>query len=188
MCLVSQSFSPMSLDQFQRLIGLTYPEIALRVMERFSLGTLHPSHLRSLLWQAYSNFNETILPIRHLRKNQYLMETFHGPTASFKDLSLQLLPLLMQAATELTSKQQTTNKRLGLLVATSGDTGCAALDAFARIPGTPVIVLYPGTGVSTVQQAQMQTATGDVCVLGVDGDFDFWYVDNKSSIDSSTFK
>ena len=164
----------MSLDEFQRLLGLAYPEIALRVMERFSLGTLHPSHLRSLLWQAYSSFNERILPVRYLRKNQYLMETFHGPTASFKDLSLQLLPLLMQAATDLTAKNKKEASRLGLLVATSGDTGCAALDAFARVPGTPIIVLYPNTGVSVVQKAQMQTASGDVCVLGVDADFDFW--------------
>jgi threonine synthase len=161
----------MSLGEFQRLIGLSYPEIALRVMERFSLGTLHPSHLRSLLWQAYAPFHGKILPVRHLRKNQYLMETFHGPTASFKDLSLQLLPRLMQAATELT---RTKINHLGLLVATSGDTGCAALDAFGRLPGTPVIVLYPNTGVSIVQKAQMQTASGDVCVLGVDADFDFW--------------
>lgn len=140
-------------------------------MERFPLGTLHSSHLRSLLWQTYSIFNANVLPVRHLRKNQYLMETFHGPTASFKDLSLQLLPRLMQAATELAS---TSTNRLGLLVATSGDTGCAVLDAFARLPGTPVIVLYPNTGVSIIQKAQMQTASGDVCVLGVDADFDFW--------------
>ena len=162
----------MSLGEFERFIGLSYPEIALRVMERFPLGTLHPSHLRALLWQAYASFHGKILPVRPLRKNFYLMETFHGPTASFKDLSLQLLPRLMQAASELTTKAKT--DRLGLLVATSGDTGCAALDAFARLPGTPVIVLYPHTGVSIVQKAQMQTATGDVCVLGVDGDFDFW--------------
>jgi threonine synthase len=161
----------MSLGELERLIGLSYPEIALRVMERFSLGTLHPSHLRTLLWQAYAPFHGKILPVRHLQKNQYLMETFHGPTASFKDLSLQLLPRLMQAATKLTP---TKANRLGLLVATSGDTGCAALDAFARLPGTPVIVLYPNTGVSIVQKAQMQTASGDVCVLGVDADFDFW--------------
>ncbi|UJR26127.1 hypothetical protein I4U23_007473 [Adineta vaga] len=170
---ISRSFSSISLDELQRLVGLPYPEVALRVIERFPLGTLHPSHLRSLLWQAYSSFSEQILPIRHLRKNQYLMETFHGPTASFKDLSLQLLPRLMQSATELTSKNEHKTTGLGLLVATSGDTGCAALDAFARLPGTPVIVLYPNTGVSIVQKAQMQTATGDVCVLGVDADFDF---------------
>lgn len=162
----------MTLGELERLVGLPYPEVALRVMERFSLGTLHPSHLRSLLWQAYASFPIQILPVRRLQKNFYLMETFHGPTASFKDLSLQLLPRLMQAATELTTKEK--SNRLGLLVATSGDTGCAALDAFARLPGTPVIVLYPHTGVSIVQKAQMQTATGDVCVLGVDADFDFW--------------
>ncbi|CAF0796883.1 unnamed protein product [Rotaria sordida] len=170
---VTRSFSRLSLNELQRLIGLSYPEIALRIMERFPLGTLHPSHLRSLLWQAYSTFNKQILPVRHLQKKQYLMETFHGPTASFKDLSLQLLPHLLQAATELTSKDDNKSNRLGLLVATSGDTGCAALDAFARLPGTPIIVLYPNTGVSIIQKLQMQTTSGDVCILGVDADFDF---------------
>lgn len=164
----------MSLKELQRLVGLSYPEIALRVLERFPLGTIHPSHLRSLLMQAYSTFPKNILPVHHLKKNQYLIETFHGPTASFKDLSLQLLPLLMQAATDLTLKDRNKQNQLGLLVATSGDTGCAALDAFARLPGTPVIVLYPNQGVSVVQQAQMQTAIGDVCVIGVDADFDYW--------------
>ena len=143
-------------------------------MERFSLGTLHPSHLRALLWQTYSIFQEKILSVRHLRNNQYLMETFHGPTASFKDLSLQLLPRLMQAAAELTSNNENKVNRLGLLVATSGDTGCAVLDAFARLPTTPVIVLYPNTGVSIIQKAQMQTASSNTCVLGIEADFDFW--------------
>ncbi|CAF4607883.1 unnamed protein product, partial [Rotaria magnacalcarata] len=68
---------------------------------------------------------------------------------------------------------KTKSNRFGLLVATSGDTGCAVLDAFARLPGTPIVVLYPNTGVSTIQKAQMQTASNDVCVLGVDADFDF---------------
>ncbi|CAF1181497.1 unnamed protein product [Adineta steineri] len=185
---VSRSFSPMSLGELQRLVGLSYPEMALRIMERFPLGTLHPSHLRSLLWQAYSSFDDgKILPVRHLRKNQYLMETFHGPTASFKDLSLQLLPHLMQAATELTSIDEHKITRLGLLVATSGDTGCAALDAFARLPGTPVIVLYPNTGVSIVQKAQMQTASGDVCVLGIDADFDFCQTTVKEIFNDKQF-
>ncbi|CAF0778541.1 unnamed protein product [Adineta ricciae] len=184
---ISRSFNSMSLGELQRLVGLPYPEVALRVIERFPLGTLHPSHLRTLLWQAYSSFPEEILPVRHLRKNQYLIETFHGPTASFKDLSLQLLPRLMRVATELTSKNEQKRTRLGLLVATSGDTGCAALDAFVRLPGTPVIVLYPNTGVSTVQKAQMQTATGDICVLGVDADFDYCQTTVKELFSDQNF-
>ncbi|CAF3433393.1 unnamed protein product [Rotaria socialis] len=184
---VTRSFSPLALDELQRLVNLSYPEIALRIMERFPLGTFHPSHLRYLLSQAYSTFDKNTLPVRRLRKNQYLIETFHGPTASFKDLSLQLLPRLMQAATELTSNDETKSNRFGLLVATSGDTGCAVLDAFARLPGTPIVVLYPNTGVSTIQKAQMQTASNDVCVLGVDADFDFCQTMVKDLLNDKSF-
>ena len=182
----------MRLQEVGRLVGLSYQEKALRVMEKLPLGSLHPSHLRSLLYSAYSSFDDpTILPVTHLQGQQFLMETFHGPTASFKDLSLQLLPHLLTAATDLTraaaaahpqglsaspspsssSASVSAPPRVALLVATSGDTGTAAVDGFSRLPGSPVVVLYPKDGVSVVQRRQMQTATGDVLVLGVDGDF-----------------
>lgn len=169
---VPESFSPFSLVELERLIGLSYPEIGLRVIERFPLGRLHPSTLRSLLETAYSSFPVDVLQISHLKENQYLIEQYHGPTGSFKDLSLQLLPLLMKTAMDLNHENE--KKILGLLVATSGDTGCAALDGFSRVSSCPVIVLYPKDGVSLIQKLQMETATGDVCVLGIDGDFDFW--------------
>ena len=179
----------MSLEEIGRLVGLPYQEKALRVMERLPLGSLHPSHLRRLLYSAYSSFDDpTILPVTHLQGHQFLMETFHGPTASFKDLSLQLLPHLLTAAMDLTRAAAASPAhshpslssspsslsapgRVALLVATSGDTGTAAVDGFSRLPGSPVVVLYPTNGVSVVQRRQMQTATGDVLVLGVDGDF-----------------
>jgi threonine synthase len=191
-----------SLGELARLQGLGYEETALRVMERFPLGQrLHPSELRQLLYEAYASFNTAeVLPITPLRPRatkavegssdtdaatsaapfhprMFLMEAWHGPTASFKDLSLQLLPRLLRSALE--HKQSDASAPppcVGLLVATSGDTGTAALDGFSRVPGSqPVIVLYPSTGVSIVQKAQMQTTPGDnVLVLGVrNTDFDF---------------
>jgi threonine synthase len=100
------------------------------------------------------------------------METYHGPTASFKDLSLQLLPKLMHTASQI--RPSKTDSTTALLVATSGDTGTAALDGFTRIPNTPVIVLYPENGVSEIQRAQMQTCeSNNACVIGIEGDFDF---------------
>ena len=180
---VAKEMNPMALEDIGRLVGLNYHEKALRVMERLPLGSLHPSHLRQLLYSAYSTFTDPhILPVTPLHNHQYLMETFHGPTASFKDLSLQLLPQLLtaamhitRAAAHLSTTSSTLNAaadaRVALLVATSGDTGTAALDGFGRQRGNPVVVLYPKDGVSVVQKKQMQTAEGDVLVLGVDGDF-----------------
>jgi threonine synthase len=191
-----------SLGELARLQGLGYEETALRVMERFPLGQrLHPSELRRLLYEAYSSFNTSeVLPITPLRPRaakavqgssdtdaatsaapfhprMFLMEAWHGPTASFKDLSLQLLPRLLRSALEHKQSDASASPPcVGLLVATSGDTGTAALDGFSRVPGSqPVIVLYPSTGVSIVQKAQMQTTPGDnVLVLGVrNTDFDF---------------
>ena len=177
---VCEQLHPLTRTDVERLVGLSYHETALRVMERLPLGSLHPSHLRSLLHSAYAAFTDPrILPVTHLQGDQYLMETFHGPTASFKDLSLQLLPHLLQSAMELTraagaaasAARAAVEPRVALLVATSGDTGTAAVDGFGRLPGNPVVVLYPANGVSVVQQRQMQTAEGDVLVLGVEGDF-----------------
>lgn len=186
---VAEQFQPFHVAQLHRLVNLSYPEVALRVLERFPLGSLHPTHLRHLLYDAYSTFNNAdILPVKHLHNHYYIAETFHGPTASFKDLSLQLLPSLTREAvttqTQLRRKQQQNNSnnlisntgqpRVGLLVATSGDTGTAALSGFSRHSDSgPVIVLYPIHGVSVVQKLQMLTSTGNVLVLGVEGDFDF---------------
>lgn len=189
---VAKEMNPMALEDIGRLVGLNYHEKALRVMERLPLGSLHPSHLRQLLYTAYSMFTDPhILPVTPLHNHQYLMETFHGPTASFKDLSLQLLPQLLTAAMQLTrtaadqsssssALDKAAEARVALLVATSGDTGTAALDGFGRQRGNPVVVLYPKDGVSVVQRKQMQTAEGDVLVLGVDGDFGTTQTDHTS--------
>lgn len=123
-----------------------------------------------MIYRAYSTFShEDVQPITHLEKNHYLMETFHGPTASFKDLSLQLTPKILTAAMEKTGASQ----NVGLIVATSGDTGTAALHGWGQEKDVPLIVLYPKDGVSVCQDLQMATQEGSVCVLGVDGDFDF---------------
>jgi threonine synthase len=165
--------------ELERMLYLSYAEKALRVIERFPLGLLQPRELRTMLSKAYSTFHsEKVLPVTVLdeSKRSYLMETFHGPTASFKDLSLQLTPKLLTRAVETREDEldedHSVNLSTGLIVATSGDTGCAALHGFGQEADTPVIVLFPETGVSPVQKAQMCTAEGDVHVIGIDGDFD----------------
>jgi threonine synthase len=131
--------------------------------------------------EAYSAFlNESILPVEHLENNHYLMQEFYGPTASFKDLALQLFPRLFQESLK------NYDEKMVVLVATSGDTGSAVLSGFKEI-GLPVIVLYPYGKVSLIQEAQMVTAEGNVSVLGVNGDFDFCQTAVKDIFNDTKF-
>lgn len=167
---VAPEWTPFTLAQLGRMIVMPYEDRVLRVFERFPLGShCPPPLLRDLISSAYSTFdNPKVLPVTHLEKDQYLMEMYHGPTASFKDLSLQLTPKLLSLALSNTG-----NEKIGLLVATSGDTGTAALDGFGREKGIPVVVLYPNDGVSSIQKAQMTTAPDNTLVLAVNSDFDY---------------
>jgi len=99
----------------------------------------------------------------------YLLELFHGPTAAFKDLALQVLPRLMALARERVAP----GTRAVVLAATSGDTGSAAMRGFRNLPGFRVLAYYPGRGISAVQEAQMTTMAGDnLEAVAVDGNFD----------------
>ena len=97
------------------------------------------------------------------------MELWHGPTSAFKDVALQMLPHLMRMALQKVGE----TKKILILVATSGDTGKAALAGFADVPQTKIMVFYPEDGVSKIQKLQMVTQTGDnVNVTAVKGNFD----------------
>lgn len=101
--------------------------------------------------------------------NKYMLELWHGPTCAFKDMALQLLPHLLTKAFE----KKYPGKSAVILVATSGDTGKAALEGFKDVSGTKIIVFYPDNGVSPMQLMQMNTQEGDnVCVCAVEGNFD----------------
>lgn len=110
-----------------------------------------------------------VAPLRYLSESEAVLELWHGPTSAFKDVALQLLPLLMSKAAELTAEE----RKIVILVATSGDTGSAALEGFSDVPGTEIVVFYPSEGVSSIQRLQMTTQEGrNVNVFGVVGDFD----------------
>ena len=109
----------------------------MRILESFPIGKLCPQELYKFITEAYSTFqNEKILPLKKLDDKVFLMEEFYGPTASFKDLSLQLFPKLYQYSVKNDSAKNV------ILVATSGDTGSAVLSGFEKTK-IPVIVLYP---------------------------------------------
>uniref|UniRef100_A0ACB8FVQ4 Threonine synthase-like 1 n=1 Tax=Sphaerodactylus townsendi TaxID=933632 RepID=A0ACB8FVQ4_9SAUR len=161
--------------EWQCLLGETYAERAQLILEK----CIHPadvpaSELWAIIEAAYGqNFAcPKIAPVRHLTNNQFLLELFHGPTASFKDLALQLMPRVFAYCIP-----QSCNYLV--LVATSGDTGSAVLDGFNRLSETDkqriaVVTFFPENGVSQIQKSQMIGCQGkNTVVVGVKSDFDF---------------
>lgn len=155
--------------KLEDLIALSYKEIAYRVMRLF-FDDLTEEELKNCIDKAYdSKFdNEEIAPLVCTQKTHFL-ELFHGPTLAFKDMALTILPYLMLAS-KAKAKE---DKEIVILTATSGDTGKAALEGFAGVEGTKIIVFFPEHGVSDVQKRQMVTQVGDnTLVVGIEGNFD----------------
>ncbi|HBV99072.1 MAG: threonine synthase [Peptococcaceae bacterium BICA1-7] len=110
-----------------------------------------------------------VAPLVRLAEGTYVLELWHGPTSAFKDMALQILPRLLPLAVEKTGEKA----EIVILVATSGDTGKAALEGFKDVPGTKIMVFFPDQGVSEVQRLQMITQEGgNVAVSAVKGNFD----------------
>lgn len=146
----------------------SYGEAALRVLSEFAGDCVEAAALRADVEAAYSSFDDpAIAPLVELEPGLYLLELFHGPTLAFKDIAMQLLARLM--ARELKRR----NARATILVATSGDTGSAAIAAFGGLPGIEVIVMHPKDRVSDVQRRQMTTASdANVHNIALEGTFD----------------
>ena len=112
---------------------------------------------------------DAVAPVRTVDETTHCLELWHGPTSAFKDMALQMLPQLLSAALRKTGESKT----VCILVATSGDTGKAAMEGFADVPQTKILVFYPKDGVSKVQETQMVTQDGaNVGVCAVEGNFD----------------
>ncbi len=168
---VPESIPEISLDKINDMKDKTYQEIALSVIEKF-LTDYSKEELEESINAAYNENNfpvEEVAPIMKLRDNLYILELWHGPTAAFKDMALQLMPQLLVRA----MKKLDTDKEVVILVATSGDTGKAALEGFKDVEGVKIIVFYPAEGVSKIQEVQMTTTTGNnTSVVAVEGNFD----------------
>lgn len=153
----------------EELCQWSYQEIAYHVMRLF-FDEIKEEDLKYCIQQAYDEKfdDKKIAPLIHTTSH-HLLELFHGPTIAFKDMALSILPYLM-----LTSKKYSgETKEIVILTATSGDTGKAALEGFANVKGTKIIVFFPQEGVSQVQRKQMVTTVGDnTFVIGVKGNFD----------------
>jgi threonine synthase len=153
------------------LCGLDYVGRAVLVMRLF-LEDFSESELRDYAAQAYDpkRFEHpAIAPVRKLEDGLFFLELWHGPTCAFKDMALQMLPHLLTASLKKTGE----TKKACILVATSGDTGKAALEGFRDVEGTCILVFYPEDGVSDIQKLQMTTQEGEnVGVCAVKGNFD----------------
>lgn len=147
---------------------------------------LPEKQLAEIAKSAYSSFDvPEVVPLRGLADNEYIMELTHGPTLAFKDMALQVLPRLTQAALEHSQLK----KDILILTATSGDTGKAALEGFKDVPRTAIYVFYPEHGVAPMQRLQMVTQTGDnTGVCGVKGNFDDAQTGVKQMFADTTFK
>ncbi|XP_040023003.2 threonine synthase-like 1 [Gasterosteus aculeatus] len=173
-----RGFPNMDAGEWRRLVDMSYPERALVLLEQcIHLSDVSAPELRKMTFEAYgSNFSsEAVAPVKHLVGNQYVQELFHGPTASFKDLALQLMPRLFAHCLPPMCNYL-------VLVATSGDTGSAVLSGFGGLGGgggadphrTGVLVFFPEEGVSKTQKLQMTSRTeGNARAVGVLSDFDF---------------
>lgn len=168
--LIPQRLPSFSHEDFEALLPLSYPARAKFILSRFETD-FSDETISSIVAKAYgSNFDHpSIAPVVHVKDNQYVLELWHGPTLAFKDMALQIMPYFF---TEAIEKQEHPSEYL-ILVATSGDTGKAALEGYKDKEHIKIAVLYPDHHVSPLQELQMVTQEGNnVAVYAVKGDFD----------------
>ena len=168
--------TPTEIPQIDRaflesLVPMRYQERTAKVMSLY-LTDYTEAELLTFAENAYGpeKFDTpAVAPVRTVDDATHCLELWHGPTSAFKDMALQMLPQLLSAALRKTGEDKT----VCILVATSGDTGKAAMEGFADVPQTKIMVFYPKDGVSAIQEAQMVTQDGaNVGVCSVVGNFD----------------
>lgn len=165
---VPSSFPTISKEDIEDMIMLDYEERAAYIISLY-LTDFSYEELLEYTKLAYAKFEGDPAPLVKIDDETFIMELWHGPTLAFKDIALTMLPYLMVG-----SKQKLGDEgKTLILVATSGDTGKAALEGFKDVEGTEIIVFYPSSGVSDMQKLQMQTTEGkNVHVIGIEGNFD----------------
>ncbi|MBQ8605181.1 MAG: threonine synthase [Clostridia bacterium] len=166
-----ESIPSVSDSELRTLSEMDYRQRAKLVLSKF-LTDYTAEEIENCVNGAYTaeKFGgENPVPVTKLDDNNFVLELWHGPTCAFKDMALQILPRLLTTAT----KKCSSDKTIVILVATSGDTGKAALEGFCDVEGTKILVFYPSDGVSEVQKKQMISQKGDnTGVMGIVGNFD----------------
>lgn len=160
---------PKITDSFEELGKMSYKELAFYVIKKY-FDDFSDEELKACINKAYDDKfeNPSIAPITY-KAGAYFLELYHGKTLAFKDMALSILPHLLKTA----AKKLGVSKEIVILTATSGDTGKAALEGFAKVDGTKIVVFYPKDGVSEIQRRQMNTQEGEnTFVVGIEGNFD----------------
>ena len=167
---VPDTFPTLTAEDFKKLTALDYKGRAKYILKEF-LNDFTEDEVNYCIEGAYTGTfdDEQPAPISLLGKNANILELWHGPTCAFKDLALQLLPYLLTTS----AKKVNDGKKTVILVATSGDTGKAALEGFKDVRDTEIMVFYPSEGVSPMQKLQMDSQKGEnVHVCAIKGNFD----------------
>ncbi|MDE6150307.1 MAG: threonine synthase, partial [Ruminococcus sp.] len=168
---VPSELPKITLDDVKALGDMSYAQRAFFVFSKY-LTDFTDAEIKYCVESAYNTKNfdsENIAELAHLFDGTYMLELWHGPTCAFKDMALQILPYLLTTS----AKKLELNKKIVILVATSGDTGKAALEGFKDVPDTEILVFYPDDGVSAMQKKQMTTQEGkNVNVCAIKGNFD----------------
>lgn len=161
----------LDLSDIEAMQSMDYRERAAFTLGKY-LTDYTPDEIADCTANAYRRDkfdSECIAPVYKLNDNAFILELWHGPTCAFKDMALQILPHLLVKAMKKTGETD----EIVILVATSGDTGKAALEGFKDVKGTRIIVFFPEDGVSRIQKMQMVTQEGgNVFSIGVEGNFD----------------
>lgn len=169
---------------FEEMAGKPYQDVAFAVLRAFFEDYTDEEIQRCVEGAYDEKFDAAeVVPLVKAEDGHFL-ELYHGKTAAFKDMALSIMPYLLTTAL----KKEKEDKRICILTATSGDTGKAALEGFADLPGTEIIVFYPKNGVSEVQERQMVTQTGkNTHVFAIEGNFDDAQTGVKRIFDDESF-
>lgn len=166
---VPEKFPAVSRGELESMLGMDYAERTAFVLSKY-LDDYDKDELLEAVRSAYSRFEgDDPAPLVRIEGGLYILELFHGPTCAFKDMALTVLPYLLKKGCEIVGIEE----KVLVLVATSGDTGKAALEGFKNAEGVKIMTFYPEEGVSKMQKLQMCTTDGDnVNVVAVNGNFD----------------
>ena len=167
---VPESIPALTQQEIAELCHESYPVRAARILAKFLTDYTYEELLADCQ-AAYDekSFVGGAAPLVNIHDGFESLELWHGPTAAFKDMALQIMPRLLSRALVKTGEERTAL----ILVATSGDTGKAALEGYRDVPRVKIMVFYPVNGVSRVQKLQMATQTGkNVNVCAIRGNFD----------------
>nr|WP_298380268.1 threonine synthase [uncultured Halomonas sp.] len=180
---VPETVPQFSRDELSAMAGLSYSEIAFRVMKPFVNGEIDDDTFREIVRDAYATFShDAVVPLNQLDSNHFLLELFHGPTLAFKDVALQLLGRILDHFLKKSGE------RAVIMGATSGDTGSAAIEGCRHCDNLDIFILHPHNRVSEVQRRQMTSVLADnVFNIAIEGNFDDAQAMVKASFADQTF-